>query len=603
MKKEYAIEFENISKSFGNIKANSDISFKIQKGSIHAIIGENGAGKSTLMSILFGLYSPDSGVIKINGKKTFISNPNEATFLGIGMVHQHFKLVDVYTNLENIILGDEFTKKNTNLLNLTLSRQKIKALQETFLINFDLDKKTGNESVSARQKIEIMKMLYRDSDILIFDEPTAVLTQEEIQGLLKTFEIFKKQGKTIIFISHKLHEIKQIADNATVLRQGKVSAEFKVSSASVKDMAAAMVGSETLTIDNPDKGKILGKDLIFEIKNLNLNGTKKLEDINLKIHSGEIMAIAGVEGNGQEELEKVISRMKKETSGEIKLKSTKLVKEKIKDFFKYKKFQIYLKSAFSLVFLILFIMQISLWASSKAKELANLYLALGILFLGLFLFVAYYLSIEIYSYFKIKNKYQKNAQEFINVNQLNTFEFSQIGFSYVSSDRHKHGLVLDFALRNNTFIRRTWDKLFNFFGVFKTKNIATQTSEIISNYDVRGANEGRSISRSLSGGNQQKFIIGREMSSSYEFILIMNPTRGLDVGAINNIHQKILQAKKDKKAILLISYELDEILTLADTIAVISNGKIVAVKSSNELTKNQIGQYMAHSGSDYANKK
>lgn len=346
MKKEYAIEFENISKSFGNIKANSDISFKIQKGSIHAIIGENGAGKSTLMSILFGLYSPDSGVIKINGKKTFISNPNEATFLGIGMVHQHFKLVDVYTNLENIILGDEFTKKNTNLLNLTPSRQKIKALQETFLINFDLNKKTGNESVSVRQKIEIMKMLYRDSDILIFDEPTAVLTQEEIQGLLKTFEIFKKQGKTIIFISHKLHEIKQIADNATVLRQGKVSAEFKVSSASVKDMAAAMVGSETLTIDNPDKGKILGKDLIFEIKNLNLNGTKKLEDINLKIHSGEIMAIAGVEGNGQEELEKVISRMKKETSGEIKLKSTKLVKEKIKDFFKYKKFQIYLKSAF-----------------------------------------------------------------------------------------------------------------------------------------------------------------------------------------------------------------------------------------------------------------
>ncbi|AKB10915.1 ABC transporter ATP-binding protein [Mycoplasmopsis synoviae] len=603
MKKEYAIEFENISKSFGNIKANSDISFKIQKGSIHAIIGENGAGKSTLMSILFGLYSPDSGVIKINGKKTFISNPNEATFLGIGMVHQHFKLVDVYTNLENIILGDEFTKKNTNLLNLTPSRQKIKALQETFLINFDLNKKTGNESVSVRQKIEIMKMLYRDSDILIFDEPTAVLTQEEIQGLLKTFEIFKKQGKTIIFISHKLHEIKQIADNATVLRQGKVSAEFKVSSASVKDMAAAMVGSETLTIDNPDKGKILGKDLIFEIKNLNLNGTKKLEDINLKIHSGEIMAIAGVEGNGQEELEKVISRMKKETSGEIKLKSTKLVKEKIKDFFKYKKFQIYLKSAFSLVFLILFIMQISLWASSKAKELANLYLALGILFLGLFLFVAYYLSIEIYSYFKIKNKYQKNAQEFINVNQLNTFEFSQIGFSYVSSDRHKHGLVLDFSLRNNTFIRRTWDKLFNFFGVFKTKNIATQTSEIISNYDVRGANEGRSISRSLSGGNQQKFIIGREMSSSYKFILIMNPTRGLDVGAINNIHQKILQAKKDKKAILLISYELDEILTLADTIAVISNGKIVAVKSSNELTKNQIGQYMAHSGSDHANKK
>ncbi|ULL02562.1 ABC transporter ATP-binding protein [Mycoplasmopsis synoviae] len=603
MKKEYAIEFENISKSFGNIKANSDISFKIQKGSIHAIIGENGAGKSTLMSILFGLYSPDSGVIKINGKKTFISNPNEATFLGIGMVHQHFKLVDVYTNLENIILGDEFTKKNTNLLNLTLSRQKIKALQETFLINFDLNKKTGNESVSVRQKIEIMKMLYRDSDILIFDEPTAVLTQEEIQGLLKTFEIFKKQGKTIIFISHKLHEIKQIADNATVLRQGKVSAEFKVSSASVKDMAAAMVGSETLTIDNPDKGKILGKDLIFEIKNLNLNESKKLEDINLKIHSGEIMAIAGVEGNGQEELEKVISRMKKETSGEIKLKSTKLVKEKIKDFFKYKKFQIYLKSAFSLVFLILFIMQISLWASSKAKELANLYLALGILFLGLFLFVAYYLSIEIYSYFKIKNKYQKNAQEFINVNQLNTFEFSQIGFSYVSSDRHKHGLVLDFSLRNNTFIRRTWDKLFNFFRVFKTKNIATQTSEIISNYDVRGANEGRSISRSLSGGNQQKFIIGREMSSSYEFILIMNPTRGLDVGAINNIHQKILQAKKDKKAILLISYELDEILTLADTIAVISNGKIVAVKSSNELTKNQIGQYMAHSGSDHANKK
>ncbi|UBX97755.1 ABC transporter ATP-binding protein [Mycoplasmopsis synoviae] len=603
MKKEYAIEFENISKSFGNIKANSDISFKIQKGSIHAIIGENGAGKSTLMSILFGLYSPDSGVIKINGKKTFISNPNEATFLGIGMVHQHFKLVDVYTNLENIILGDEFTKKNTNLLNLTPSRQKIKALQETFLINFDLNKKTGNESVSVRQKIEIMKMLYRDSDILIFDEPTAVLTQEEIQGLLKTFEIFKKQGKTIIFISHKLHEIKQIADNATVLRQGKVSAEFKVSSASVKDMAAAMVGSETLTIDNPDKGKILGKDLIFEIKNLNLNGTKKLEDINLKIHSGEIMAIAGVEGNGQEELEKVISRMKKETSGEIKLKSTKLVKEKIKDFFKYKKFQIYLKSAFSLVFLILFIMQISLWASSKAKELANLYLALGILFLGLFLFVAYYLSIEIYSYFKIKNKYQKNAQEFINVNQLNTFEFSQIGFSYVSSDRHKHGLVLDFSLRNNTFIRRTWDKLFNFFGVFKTKNIATQTSEIISNYDVRGANEGRTTSRSLSGGNQQKFIIGREMSSSYEFILIMNPTRGLDVGAINNIHQKILQAKKDKKAILLISYELDEILTLADTIAVISNGKIVAVKSSNELTKNQIGQYMAHSGSDHANKK
>ncbi|MBU4690997.1 ABC transporter ATP-binding protein [Mycoplasma zalophi] len=504
----YAIEFENITKEFPGIIANKDISFRVKKGTIHALIGENGAGKSTLMSILFGLYEPTKGLIKINEEYVNIKNPNMANNLGIGMVHQHFKLVKIYSNLENIILGAEFQKAG-GFIDKNKSREKIEIIQKKFNLHFKLDALSGKSSIPVQQKVEIMKMLYRDNDILIFDEPTAVLTDDEIAGLLQTMKLFREQGKTIIFISHKLKEVKEIADTATVIRHGQVVLNCDVKETSIEQLAQAMVGGnlEEVTNTNNDFDQ---ENTVLEVTNVNTKGQKPLNNINLKVHRGEILAIAGIEGNGQTQIEQLISGALKPTTGSIKLISPK-------------------------------------------------------------------------------------TNELIDITHLNTLKRSKLNLSYVPTDRHAHGLVLDYNIKMNLVLRRLWDKTYQKFGIFKSKNISKITNDIIEKYDVRGTRNGISQARSLSGGNQQKFIVGREMSHDHDFIIVMQPTRGLDVGAIKNIHERLLKEKVAGKGILLISYELDEILALADTIAIVNKGSIVKQSLAKDITRQEIGLYMSDS--------
>lgn len=740
----YAIEFDNISKSFGSIKANQNVSFKVEKGTVHALIGENGAGKSTLMSILFGLYEPDEGIIKVNEKEVLIKGPNDANRLGIGMVHQHFKLVDVYTNLENIVLGAEDRNKFTRIIDFKPAIEKIKTIQEMFDLHFDLNRLTGKETVATQQKVEIMKMLYRDSDILIFDEPTAVLTDQEIQGLLNTFKLFREQGKTILFISHKLAEIKEVADNATVLRHGKVVGNFKVADVSIEEMASRMVGGDVEIVRN-EYSDTSQNEVIFKLDNISTDGEKPLKNVNLEVRSGEIVAIAGVEGNGQTDLEKVVSGMIKPTTGQILYKKTPLVKERMQSIQKSKTRKniimllislfVFLYSglgllaaanyaensnaaimniggglliAFSIILLILILFSIygpqfkekTIFArSSLQKEMTKKqYVVFKFTFIAVFLFALITLLsvfgilsitktasiivlvsgligicllvlticlLSVNKLLNFKNTYKKllnrnksfvtlssfsllfatisivlasvvafsaatavimgltilftvlsfiftvsalatyfylsdinekteKNDDFLVINELSVYDISKLGLSFIPSDRHKHGLVLDYNIKNNTVLRRLWDKKYNKFGVFNSKSVQEDTEDIIKKFDVRGARNGYSMSRSLSGGNQQKFIVGREMNSPHDFILILQPTRGLDVGAIKNIHERILKEKAEGKAILLISYELDEVLALADKIAVINTGEILAVKEAKDLTRTEIGVYMAH---------
>ncbi|MCT4469365.1 ABC transporter ATP-binding protein [Mycoplasma sp. HS2188] len=510
-----AVEFRNVTKKFPGIIANDDVSFAVRKGTIHALIGENGAGKSTLMSILFGLYEQTSGEILINGNKVLFSGPNDANALGIGMVHQHFKLVDVYTNLDNIILGEEWTSA-AGVLNRNVAIKKIKALQNTYNLHFDLFQKSGDATVSTQQKVEIMKMLYRGNDILVFDEPTAVLTDEEIQGLLESFQIFKKAGKTIIFISHKLKEIEQVADTATVLRLGKVAGNFVMKDTTLDQIIKAMVGNEVVEIKNDSVAE--KKDVVFSMKNVTTHKLhKNLKNISFDIHAGEIFAIAGVSGNGQEELEYVVGGLEQPTKGSVHLK--------VLD--------------------------------------------------------------------KKTNEYQVK-----DITKMSAWNRSKNHVAYIPADRHHHGVILDFTIEENSVIRRLWDPHFQTGGVFKNKQIRNFTEEIIEKFDVRSSQGAKSIARSLSGGNQQKFIVGREMMFEHDFIIIVQPTRGMDIGAITNIHSQILEEKKKGKAILLISYELDEVLALADTIAVINEGRILSIKDARTTTREQIGKFMSSSSSE-----
>lgn len=605
MKEQNAIEFIEISKYFGQIKANQDISFEVKKGTIHALIGENGAGKSTLMSILFGLYEPDKGVIKVNNKEVLIKGPNYANRLGIGMVHQHFKLVDVYTNLENIVLGSEDSNKYTKIIDYKYAIKKIQTIQETFNLHFNLNNITGKETVATQQKVEIMKMLYRDSEILIFDEPTAVLTDQEIQGLLETFKLFRKQGKTILFISHKLGEIKEVADNATVLRHGKITGNFKVADVSIEEMANKMVGGE-VEIARNEYSDTSNNPVVLKLNNISTSSEKPLKNVSLEIKSGEILAIAGVEGNGQTDLEYVISGMIKPTQGEILLSKTDLNKKRSKEIQKKNKINSFISLGISILSLVISIILFTFPTTTTDQRYIFTLLGATLVILSLIL-MSVFISKEYRIYIKrkfnnwkkviLKNKepiIQKPENEFINLTEHGVSNISRLGVSFIPSDRHKHGLVLDYNIKSNTILRRLWDSEFVKFAILREKSIVKENQSIIQKYDVRGARNGFSQARQLSGGNQQKFIVGREMNTPHDFILIVQPTRGLDVGAIKNIHEQILDEKTQGKAILLISYELDEVLALADKIAVINGGEILAIKETKDLTRTEIGVYMAH---------
>lgn len=516
---EYAIEMSGITKTFlgGKVVANDEINLFVKKNEVHALIGENGAGKSTLMSILFGIYNQDNGTIKINNELVNFKSAKDASKFGLGMVHQHFKLVDEFSIWENVILGEERTK----LFDFIDSRSIKKRLQELvdkYNFNININKKVKDLTVGQQQKTEILKLLFRNVSTLIFDEPTAVLGQDEIQSFLKMIMDFKEQGKTIIIITHKLNEIKQVADRGTIIRRGKFVADFDLKDKTVAEISELMVGKKLEEVKNDEDFNYENGEVGFEVSNLDLyklwkktSGTsfKKTNQqqnannrLNFKVHKGEIYAIAGVEGNGQSELALAIA---------------------------------------------------GIIPSNKASM-------------------------------KIAGK---------EINNKSIFKRYLMGLANVPEDRHKYGLILDWPIAMNTISQVIGKRPFSNFGFIDQNSIYKHAARIIKKYDVRGTTRGTTDARLLSGGNQQKLIIGRELDREHEFIILVQPTRGMDLGAIAFIHDQILQERKKGKSILLISYELDEILGLADTIAVMQNGQIVEEGSRQVMTRQRIGELMA----------
>lgn len=500
----YAIEMLNITKVFPGIKANDNITLRVKENSIHALLGENGAGKSTLMSILFGLYQPTSGVIKVNGKEVSITDPNVANDLGIGMVHQHFKLIESFTVTENIILGLE-PKGKFGTLDIKSAAKKVKEISELYGLEVDPYAKIDSISVGMQQRVEILKMLYRNNNILIFDEPTAVLTPQEIQDLMKIMKNLIKEGKTILLITHKLKEIKEVADECTVIRKGVGIGTIDVSKTNEKEMAEMMVGRAVNF--NIDKNECDPKDVVLSIKNLfvkNFKGLNAVKDFSLDVRAGEIVGLAGIDGNGQSELVYALTGMTKIESGNVYLKGEDITKYSIIDRFKK-------------------------------------------------------------------------------------------GMSHIPEDRHKHGLVLDFELRENFVLHSYNNKEFSSTGFIKYDKVNSYAEKLISEFDVRSGKGKDSLTRSMSGGNQQKAIIAREISEAKELLIIVQPTRGLDVGAIEYIHSRILKERDNGKAILLVSLELDEIMGLSDRIAVIHNGEISGLVYRKNTDENEIGLMMSGS--------
>lgn len=493
---------KGITKRFGKLVANDSVDFEVKKGEVHALLGENGAGKSTLMSILFGLYTQDEGQIFINDELALIKHPNDAAKYRIGMVHQHFKLVEIFSALDNIILGSEETKNS--FIVYKNARKKIMEIIEKYNLHIDLDKKISELTVGQQQKVEIIKMLYRDSDILIFDEPTAVLTPQEISELIEIIKNFAKEGKAVILISHKLNEIKMSSDRCTILRRGKKIATLDVKDVTTEEMAELMVGRPL--IQEYDKGKFNPKGNILEVKELTLNGKGKdiLKSINFDVRSGEIVGIAGIDGNGQTELANALTGLSPISSGLIRLKD---------------------------------------------KDISRL---------------------------PIRKRYEA-------------------GLSHIPEDRHKFGLVLDFKLSDNLVLQEYYKKPYSTYGILNHDIIEEHAKKLVENYDVRSSNSIDTIARSMSGGNQQKAILAREIEREHDLLLAFQPTRGLDVGAIENIHKNLIKERDSGRGVLLISYELEEIFNLSDRILVMYEGEITGSFKTSEITANELGLYMSGS--------
>jgi len=502
MQSEYIIEMLNIRKEFPGIVANDDITLQLRKGEIHALLGENGAGKSTLMSVLFGLYQPEKGVIKKNGEVVSINNPNDATALNIGMVHQHFKLVEVFSVLDNIILGAEDTK--LGFLQKKQARQKVKALSEKYKLHVDLDAKIEDISVGMQQRTEILKMLYRDNEILIFDEPTAVLTPQEIDELMETMRGFAKEGKSILFITHKLNEIMAVADRVTVLRKGKYIGTVDTKDTTKQELSNMMVGRPVQLQVQKETAK--PGEVVLSVENLTvpskLHKNNAVKGVSFDVRAGEIVCIAGIDGNGQTELVYGITGLEKASKGSVTLCGQNISK-----------------------------------ASIRRR--------------------------------------------------------SDAGMSHIPEDRHKHGLVLDDSLENNLVLQRFRESRFQKLGFIKKAAVREYAEAIIGQYDVRSGQGAVTTARSMSGGNQQKAIIGREVDRENPLLIAVQPTRGLDVGAIENIHGQLVAQRDEGKAVLLVSLELDEVMNLADRILVMYEGEIVGELDPATTTVQELGLYMA----------
>lgn len=502
---EYIVEMKHITKRFPGIVANDDVSISIRRGEIFALLGENGAGKSTLMSMLFGMYEPDEGEIWIRGERVKIASPYHATKLNIGMVHQHFKLVQNYTITENIILGIEPQRRLFGLLpavDVKNSDKKIAELSHKYGLDVDPTKKIEDINVSTQQRVEILKMLYREAEILIFDEPTAVLTPQEIEFLLDIIRELRANGKTIILITHKLEEIKKVADRCAVLCRGKLIDVLDVATTSTKTMANLMVGREVNFVTEKEPANF--KDAVLRVEHLvvkNKDGFPVVNDVSFRIRAGEIFSIAGVSGNGQVEVADAIAGLTSVSSGSIKL---------------------------------------------YGEEISNK---------------------------SIRYRTEK-------------------GISYIPEDRQSFGLVLDFDLANNLSLKEYYKEPFCEKGVLRQKAFDEKGEKLIDRYDIRSGQGIRTIVRSMSGGNQQKAIVAREIELASGLMIFVQPTRGLDIGAIENIHRQILEERDKGRAILLVSLELDEIMQLSDTIGVIYNGELLKIADASELTANQVGEYM-----------
>lgn len=502
---DYIVEMRHITKRFPGIVANDDVTIQIKKGEIYALLGENGAGKSTLMSMLFGMYEPDEGEIYIRGEKVKLESPNHATRLNIGMVHQHFKLVSNYTIAENIVMGMEPVKKVLGcipVVDIRKANQDIRALSEKYGLAVNPTDVIADLNVSTQQRVEILKMLYREAEILIFDEPTAVLTPQEIEFLLDIIKSLRDNGKTIILITHKLEEIKKIADRCAILNRGKLIQVLDVPTTSTKTMANLMVGREVSF--ETEKAPAKFGDTVLRVDHLNVFNKQNFQvvtDASFEVHAGEILAIAGVAGNGQIEIADAIAGLMPVKSGSITL---------------------------------------------NGKDITNL-------------------SIR---------------------------ERTMDGISYIPEDRQNYGLVMDFTLSENLALKDYYKEGFCRKGVLNQAAFESNSERLIEKYDIRSGQGSSTVVRSMSGGNQQKAIIAREVELGSPLMIFVQPTRGLDIGAIENIHKQMIGERDKGKAILLISLELDEIMDCADTIAVIYNGRIQKVAAANTLTTNEVGQFM-----------
>lgn len=502
MQNEYVIEMLGITKKFPGIIANDNITLTLKRGEIHALLGENGAGKSTLMSVLFGLYQAEEGVIKKDGVEVKINNPNDATALGIGMVHQHFKLVDVFSVLDNIILGAETTK--LGFLSKRKAKQDVLALSEKYGLKVDLDAKIEDITVGMQQRVEILKMLYRDNDILIFDEPTAVLTPQEIDDLMQIMRNFAKEGKSILFITHKLNEIMAVSDRVTVLRKGKCVATVNTADVTKEELSTMMVGRpvqlEVVKEDaKPDETVLSVKNFSVPSK---LHKKDAVKNVSFDVKQGEIVCIAGIDGNGQSELIYGLTGLERSSGGSVTL---------------------------------------------CGKD----------------------------------------------ISRMNIRRRSDAGIAHIPEDRHKHGLVLSNTLEENIVLQSFRDKRFQKHGFIRFGEVRKYAEELIERFDVRSGQGAVTMARSMSGGNQQKAIIARELDRKKPLLIAVQPTRGLDVGAIENVHAELVRERDEGRAVLLVSLELDEVMSLSDRILVMYEGEIVGELDPKNTTREELGLYMS----------
>ena len=498
---ELVIEMQNIVKKFGDFVANDGINLTVRKGEIHAILGENGAGKSTLMNQLYGMYTPTSGQILVHGKPVVLDNPKKAIEAGIGMVHQHFMLVQPFTVTENIVLGMEPVKGVS--LDMAAARANVKAISEKYGLAIDPDARIEDISVGMQQRVEILKALYRSAEILILDEPTACLTPQEIGELIDIMHSLTADGKSIIIITHKLKEIKAAADRCTIIRLGKYIDTVDVASVTEHDLASLMVGrSVEFVVDKPEQEP---GDLVLDVQDLHGNdyrGVEILKGLSLQVHKGEILGLAGIDGNGQTEMVEILTGLRKATSGKALVNGTDVV------------------------------------------------------------------------------------------NQPPRFGFEH-GVSSIPADRQKHGLVLDFSVADNMILQNYQQEPFAQKGILNRKNIHKHAEEAMEKYDIRPRGAVEKPAGTLSGGNQQKVIIAREVNNDKDLLIAVNPTRGLDVGAIEYVHRYIVEQRNKGKAVLLVSFELDEIMSLSDRIDVIFDGRISGSMPGSEADEKTLGLLMA----------